>query len=47
MSWYKPAGDNDDILRDVSHLFDGQVAHPSQGLLREKQTKFSLTAIIF
>lgn len=33
---YKPAGDNDDILRDVGHLFDGQVAHPPQGLLREK-----------
>lgn len=35
---YKPAGDNDDILRDVGHLFDGQVAHPPQGLLEEKKT---------
>lgn len=36
-SWHKPAGDNDDILRDVGHLFDGQVAHPPQGLLEEKE----------
>lgn len=36
MSWYKPASHNDDILGDVGHLFDGQVAHPPQGLLKEK-----------
>ncbi len=38
MSWYKPASDNNDILRDVGHLFDGQVTHPPQGLLREKKS---------
>ena len=31
-----PAGHDDDILRDVGHLFDGQVAHPSQSLLKTK-----------
>lgn len=36
--WYKPAGNDDDILRDVGHLFDGKVAHPPQGLLEEKKT---------
>lgn len=35
-SWDKPAGNNDDILRDVGHLFDGQVAHSPQGLLTEE-----------
>lgn len=30
---HKPASDDDDIFRNVCHFFDGQVAHPSQGLL--------------
>lgn len=38
----KPAGDNDDILRNVGHLFDGQVAHPSEGLLRERTLEIQL-----
>lgn len=25
---HKPASYNDDIFRDVGHLFNGQVAHP-------------------
>lgn len=38
VSLYKPAGDNDDILRDVGHLLDGEVAHPPQGLLGWKDS---------
>lgn len=28
-----PACDNDDILRNIGHLFDSKVAHSSKGLL--------------
>lgn len=34
-----PAGDDDHILRDVSHLFDGEVAHPPQCLLIKVMVK--------
>lgn len=34
-----PAGDNDDILRDIGHLFDCEVTHSSEGLLWKRGEK--------
>ena len=30
-AWDSPAGHDDDVLCDARHLFDGQVAHPTEG----------------
>lgn len=37
---FEPAGDDNDVLGDVGHLLDGQVAHPPQCLLRRQQLHF-------
>lgn len=30
-----PACDNDDVLRNIGHLFDSEVTHSSKGLLQK------------